>query len=379
MATPVEVPKLGNTVEECIVARWLKQKGEAVTAGDVVAEIETDKATFEVTAPVSGTLIETYYAEGALAPVFTNLFVIGEVSEKIEPLPTKSGVSTPQPLSPNPASEAPPAPGPRPLAPLFSPRARRFADAHNFHPAAVNGSGPGARVLEEDLRKLYGSGARISSIREKIARRMRESLETTAQYTLHSSAPATGLLAVRARLKATPAHSGVNLNDLITFCVVETLLDLPDLNAEFAAGEIRKHAHVNIGFAVDTARGVVVPVVKNADSLCLDELSARMKELAAQAVEGKIALDDLSGGTFTISNLGALGIEHFTPLLVPPQLAILGVGAIQLRPARRDGQIEFIDTLALSLTCDHQIIDGAPGARFLKALAGKIENIESIC
>jgi pyruvate dehydrogenase E2 component (dihydrolipoamide acetyltransferase) len=216
-------------------------------------------------------------------------------------------------------------------------------------------------------------------VREKIARRMKESLEATAQYTLNSSAPARGLLAMRAKIKATPGLPDITLNDLVTYCVIDALLDNPDLNCEFINGELRKHSEVNIGFACDTPRGVMVPVVKNADAMCLDELSVRMKELASQAVAGNIAPDDLSGATFTISNLGAIGIESFTPLLVPPQLAILGICAIQTRPVRRGGNIEFIDVIPLSLTCDHQIIDGAPGARFLKAVAEKIENIESIC
>jgi pyruvate dehydrogenase E2 component (dihydrolipoamide acetyltransferase) len=228
-------------------------------------------------------------------------------------------------------------------------------------------------VLEQDLRKLYQSGRRISKVREKIARRMRESLASTAQYTLNASADARGLLAIRARTKE------VNVNHLVTFCAIEALLDVPALNAEFIDGGIREHAEVHMGFACDTPRGLLVPVIRDAHSLAVDELAARMKELTAQAVDGTIAPDDLSGATFTISNLGALGIESFTPLLNPPQVAILGVGAIQLKPVRRAGQVEFIDAIGLSLTCDHQIIDGAPGARFLQVLKSKIEDVESLC
>jgi len=136
---------------------------------------------------------------------------------------------------------------------------------------------------------------------------------------------------------------------------------------------------VHIGFACDTPRGLLAPVVRNAHVLAVDELAARMKELTARAVDGTIAPDDLSGATFTVSNLGALGIESFTPLLNPPQVAILGVGAIQVKPVRRAGKVEFIDAIGLSLTCDHQIIDGAPGARFLQALKSKIEDVESLC
>jgi pyruvate dehydrogenase E2 component (dihydrolipoamide acetyltransferase) len=173
--------------------------------------------------------------------------------------------------------------------------------------------------------------------------------------------------------------SDININDLVAFCTVQALLAVPELNAEFVDGAVHRHAEVHLGFACDTPRGLMVPVVRNAHQLSAGELSLRMKELAALAVEGKIAVDDLSGGTFTISNLGGFGIESFTPLLNPPQVAILGVNAIQLKPVRRDGRIEFIDSIGLSLTLDHQVIDGAPGARFLKVVREKIAKVESLC
>ncbi len=428
MAIAVEVPKLGNTVEECLIAKWRKHQGERVSAGEVVAEIETDKATFELTAPVDGTLLATFFDEGTLVPVFTNLFVIGQPGESVDAFRPQSAAPAQATGATETASDptvAAPARGnaaapPAPVAPsgAFSPRARRFAEEHGFHPASVSGSGPSGRVLEEDLRKQHhgsprpssaaqrrveageevrgdGSGvdgmilssdlgpqaARLSGVREKIARRLRESLAGTAQYTLNASANAEGLLLVRARIKAS-ASTGVpdiNINDLVTFCTIKALLEVPDLNAEFIDGRIRKHAEVHIGFACDTPRGLMVPVVRNAHLLSAGELSVKMKELTARAVAGLIAVDDLSGATFTVSNLGSFGIESFTPLLNPPQVAILGVDAIQLKPVRRDGAIQFIDSIGLSLTLDHQVIDGAPGAKFLKVVREKIENVESIC
>src|ERR1035437_665583 len=372
MAIPVEVPKLGNTVEECLIAKWRKHKGEHVSAGEVVAEIETDKATFEVTAPADGTVLETFFEEGSLVPVFTNLFVLGEAGESADAF-RPQGAAAPANAAANAAatSTTPEAPkvDPRAARPVpagpsgsLSPRARRFAEEHDFHPAAITGSGPGGRVLEEDLRKLYhsmprvsslakkqieegmevggeGSGTagmvlssdlvppatRISGIREKIARRMRESLSTTAQYTLHTSANAGGLLLIRAKIKASTGVPDININDLVTFCTIQALLEVPDLNAEFIDGKIYKHAEVHIGFACDTPRGLMVPVVRDAHKLTAGELSLKVKELTGQAVKGAISVDDLSGATFTVSNLGGLGIESFTPLLNPPQVAILGV------------------------------------------------------
>jgi pyruvate dehydrogenase E2 component (dihydrolipoamide acetyltransferase) len=420
MAIPVEVPKLGNTVEECLIAKWRKHKGDTVSAGEVVAEIETDKATFEVTAPADGTVLETFFDEGALVPVFTNLFVIGEAGENVDAF-RPQGAAAPE-AAPTAAPEAPKVdrqvarPVPAASSGSLSPRARRFAAEHDFHPAAVTGSGPAGRVLEEDLRKQYyssprvsslankrieegmevggeGSGTggmvlssdlvppatRISGIREKIARRMRESLANTAQYTLHTSANAGGLLLMRAKIKAATGVPDININDLVTFCAIQALLDVPDLNAEFIDGRVYKHREIHIGFACDTPRGLLVPVVRDAHKLTAGELSLKMKELAEQAVQGTISVDDLSGGTFTVSNMGGLGIESFTPLLNPPQVAILGVDSIQLKPVRREGRIEFIDAIGLSITLDHQVIDGAPGARFLKVVKEKIENVESLC
>jgi pyruvate dehydrogenase E2 component (dihydrolipoamide acetyltransferase) len=385
MATPVEVPKLGNTVEECLISRWMKRKGDPIAAGDVVAEIETDKATFEVTAPVDGILLETFFDEGVLAPVFTNLFVIGARGESVDMFrPGNRSLTVAAPIESSAPIKASVPIGATTVrewsAPSMSPRARRFADQHNFRPPEVQGSGPGGRILESDLRQLYQPPQpRAPGIRDRIARRMRESLATTAQYTLHASAEATGLLALRGRLKTSAAHSGITINDLVTLCVVDALLDVPSLNAEYIDGKIHQHADIHIGFACDTPRGLLVPVVRNAHTLAIDELAAQTKALAEQAVAGTISPDDLSGATFTISNLGGLGIENFTPLLNPPQVAILGVGALQLKPVRRQGEIAFIDAIGLSLTCDHQVIDGAPGARFLAVIKQKIETVELLC
>src|ERR1035437_72361 len=421
MAIPVEVPKLGNTVEECLIAKWRKHKGEHVSAGEVVAEIETDKATFEVTAPADGTVLETFFDEGALVPVFTNLFVIGEAGESVDAFRPQGAVAATE----EPPTATPDAPKvdrqvarPVPAAPsgALSPRARRFAAEHSFHPAAVTGSGPAGRVLEDDLRQQFyasprvsslankriaagmeiggeGSGTggmvlssdlvppatRMSGIRATIGRRMRESLTTTAQYTLHTSANAAGLLLMRARIKASTGVPDININDLVTFCAVLALIDVPDVNVEFIDGKVHKHREVHMAFACDPPRGLVVPVVRDAHKLTAGQLSVKMKELTAQAVKGTVSPDDLSGGTFTVSNLGGLGIESFTPVLNPPQVAILGVDSIQLKPVRREGRIEFIDAIGLSITLDHQVIDGAPGARFLKVVKEKIENVESLC
>ena len=419
MATAIEMPKLGNTVEECLLARWAKRKGERVEEGELVAEIETDKANFDLTAPASGTLLETFFPEGELIPVFTCIGVVGAPGEDAEPFRPGAHGTTPAPGPRPPAPSSPPAPAlpPSPGAAL-SPRARRFAREHDFYPPQPAGSGPGGRVLEADLVRLYRESPRLSylarrqaaegrepagpgsgiggsvlardlgeaplalaGVREKIARRMRESLASTAQYTLHASADATALLALRGRLKAreTGATPQPTIHDLVLFCAVRALMDMPALNAELIDGKLYRRPAVHLAFACDTDRGLLAPVIRNAQSLSLVELAARARELAAAATAGAIAADDLAGATFTVSNLGGLGIESFTPILNPPQVGILGVGAIRLQPVRRGGEVAFIDHIGLSLTCDHQAIDGAPGARFLAVLRKHIENVEKEC
>jgi pyruvate dehydrogenase E2 component (dihydrolipoamide acetyltransferase) len=283
--------------------------------------------------------------------------VIGNAGERIETL-------RPAPVAPN-APVAPSAPN----APA-APAALSAPDAP-VAPAASAWT-PRGRNLAARPRAVK-AGARAV-----IAQRMRESLASTAQYTLHSSANASGLLAVRAAARAETRTSAISLNDLVAYCTVQALRETPAVNAEYIDGEIRTHTEIHLGFACDTPRGLLVPVVRHAHALTLRDLAERMKALGAQAVAGTIAPDDLHGGTFTISNLGSLGVETFTPVINPPQVAILGVGAILARPVRQGGSVDFVDTIALSLTCDHQVVDGAPGARFLRSVVEKIETVESL-
>jgi pyruvate dehydrogenase E2 component (dihydrolipoamide acetyltransferase) len=415
MAIAIEMPKLGNTVEECLLAKWTKAKGERVSEGEIIAEIETDKATFEVPAPASGVLLERFFDEGALVPVFTNICVIGAPGES-------TGEFAPKAAAHEPAHAAPAEPDlevrrgrgrPPHIIGVASPRARRFAAEHGIEITGIRGSGPGGRVLEQDVREAFYSnprrsglarrriaegyeaatsgtgvngmllardlgepGVALSRMRHTIAERMRESLATTAQYTLTSSAAAAGLLAIRMREKA--RQPDITINVLVMFAVIRALERMPELNAELRDGKLYRRAGVHLGFACDTERGLMVPVIRSAQAMSVAELARAAKSLAGAAVSGAISPDDLAGATFTVSNLGALGIESFTPILNPPQVAILGVNAIELRATRREGRVEFEDRIGLSLTCDHQVIDGAPGARFLGVVRECIEDIETL-
>jgi len=437
MAIPVEMPKLGNTVEECILAGWKKKKGDSVAEGEILADIETDKATFELPSPAGGTLLELFFGAGSLVPVYANVCVIGDPGESVESFrPAQTAAPAPAARAPAPAASAraaaavvaapAAAPAASPAAAVYvappqvflSPRARRFAQEHGLVAPTTPGSGPGGRVTEEDLRRIYfgsprlsplarrhleagyevrggGTGVnhlvlardlgeppiRMSKIREMTARRMRESLSSTAQYTLHTSADATGLLALRSKIKTARLSApipDININDAVLFAVVKALSQMPELNAELINGKIYQRSEVHLAFACDTDKGLLAPVVRNCEKASIGELAARVKELTTRAQQGALAPDELSGATFTVSNLGNLGISSFTPIISPPQVAILGVDSIELKPVRREGRVEFVDHIGLSLTCDHQVIDGAPGARFLKILREQIENIESI-
>jgi pyruvate dehydrogenase E2 component (dihydrolipoamide acetyltransferase) len=421
MVTPVEMPKLGNTVEECVLNKWRKKKGDRVSVGEIIAEIETDKATFELPAPADGFFLEAFFEEGSLVPVYTNICVLGALGESVERFrPANTAPSAPVQSSAAAVAlgAAPAAPPPAPSSFFASPRARKFAREHGLQPPLDPGSGPGGRILEQDLVSLYrasprvtplarrkieggyeirreGVGAgrtitardlreppvRMSNIRERIARRMRESLTGSAQYTLHTSADATGLLSLRAKIKAARQardFPDINLNDMVLFATVSALRKMPELNAELIDGKIYRSTEIHLGFACDTDKGLLVPVVRHSERMSLAELSSKVSELTRRAIEGTLGLDDMSGATFTVSNLGMLGIQSFTPILNPPQVAILGVDSIELKPVRRNGEVVFVDHIGLSLTCDHQVIDGAPGARFLEILAGEIAGIDSI-
>jgi pyruvate dehydrogenase E2 component (dihydrolipoamide acetyltransferase) len=211
---------------------------------------------------------------------------------------------------------------------------------------------------------------------------MRESLTTTAQYTMNTAADARGLLSLRKKVKAAremkAALADININDEVMFAVILALKKMPELNCELIDGKIYRRSEIHLGFACDTDKGLLVPVVRNCEKISIGELSERVKALTAQAQQGALGADDMSGGTFTVSNLGSLGITSFTPILNPPQVAILGVDTIEPRPVRQKSRVVFVDHIGLSLTCDHQIIDGAPGARFLKVLREQIEAIESL-
>ncbi len=441
MAEHIVLPKLGNTVESAIILAWHVEVGDSIKTGDLLCEIETDKATLEVESSATGSLLARLVDVGEEAPILSPIAIVGAPGESIDglakvesarnPAPrpdgaTESGLPTPPPAPPRQDGEGSQSPlppdlsgGPRGVK--ISPRARNLAKRKRLDPSHLKGSGPDGRIIERDIEAAlqnrqivtpvaqamldsgdYRLGEAASSrvkkadllpvaearavteiplrgTRKTIAARMLHSLQSTAQLTLHTNADATALKALRARLKNSPESlgmRGIGINELLLFAVARTLPQFPKLNALFENDTIYQHTAVHLAQAVDSERGLLVPVLRDADQLSLRKLAAAAQQMAEACRAGKILPDQLRGGTFTVSNLGSLGIESFTPVLNPPQVALLGVGAMQLKPIEREAEVAFAPHIGLSLTINHQVVDGAPAARFLEALCRNIGDID---
>jgi len=300
----------------------------------------------------------------------------------------------------------------------ISPRAKQFAMAHSVNLDGTTGSGSHGRILEKDVvryfhtsprpsslaRKLLNEGwthkntysgiggmiirkdlrqpgKKLSTIRTTIAKHMHSSLMGTAQYTITISARADAILSLRKKIKGmTVEHllPDITINDMVMYAVIYTLVSHPEFNAEFIDGKVYQYEDINLAFACDTPRGLMVPVIRSAQKLSLRELSLAVEKLSNEAISGNIAPDDLTGGTITTTNIGSMGIEYFTPILNTPQVAVLGICNIDLKPVKTGEEVQFIEHIKLCLTVDHQVIDGALAARFLVALKDNIENFENI-
>ena len=420
MATAVVMPKLGQSVETCIIIGWKKRKGDAIAEGEPLCEVETDKSALEVESPASGILLDLFFEEGEEVAVQVNIAAIGDPGEDVSslkpnreaesPSDDKPTVASDEPVQAVPAEPAAPEPSSeRPsrrdrLKRRISPRAASLAEELGVDISVIRGTGPGGRIIERDVRGAPTTAAKSASTqarliptiqtdlppgeaetvplggtRKIIADRMLASVQTTAQLTLNASADARALTSYRQRLKRSAEEFGlqnVTINDLILFAVSRTLPDHPDLNALLVETTISRYRHVNLGFAVDTPRCLMVPVIRDADTLTLKAISHEAKRLAAACLEGYISPDELGDGTFTVTNLGNFGIESFTPILNPPQVGILGVGNVNLKPIEIDGDVRHIPHIGLSLTIDHQVVDGAGAARFLGALSRRLAAID---
>lgn len=366
MATEVRLPQAGMGMTDGTVMEWLKDVGDEVRKGECIAEVEAAKTTVEIEAPCDGILARIMAPEGTLVPVREVMALIVSPGEPVD-----------QPAA-GPADE--PSARPRPLPPEAGevqvvPAARRLAREHGIPLTDVPGSGPGGRITEADVQARIekGPGASVlplAGTRGVIARRMLASLQGSAQYTLVRAVDVTGL-ADRHDRGALPG--GVTYTDAVARAVVLSLAEHPNLNAHITGEQVRIAPAIDLGIGIDTDDGLVVGVLRNAGDLGLAELSATRRAVTERVRAGRAGVEELQGSTFTLSNLGSLGIDAFTPIINPPEIAILGVGRITDQPAPAEGGITWRKSMTLSLTVDHRGVDGAPAARFLAAVADRLQ------
>ena len=426
MATPVLMPLMGMTMEEGIVSKWLVEAGATVTKGQEILEFETDKINATVEAPEDGVLGGLTAQPGDAVPVQGVLAYIlepGEEPPAAEAPPAAAPEPAPAPAAPPPAPAAPPpapAPAPAPVvaaAPVAaaadgriksSPLARRIARELGVVIAGLAGSGPGGRIIERDVREAAaaapavavaptvavapaistpaipaaigepaaGTTIPVTGVRKVIAERMLQSLQQSAQVTLVTEVDGRRFHELRTELAARhePALGfKISYNDLLIRVCAHALREHPRANASLDGDVIRLHEAVNVGLAIEAGGDLVVANVKQADRKSLVEIASDLRGVVERARANQLALDDITGGTFTISNLGLYGIDAFTPVLNPPESAILGVGALREKAVARDGEVVAQLSVTLSLTFDHRIIDGAPAARFLARIRELIE------
>ncbi|NBW94317.1 MAG: pyruvate dehydrogenase complex dihydrolipoamide acetyltransferase [Bacteroidetes bacterium] len=432
MAIAVEMPKMSDTMEEGVLAAWLVDEGTSVSAGDVVAQVETDKATMDLEVYDDGVLLKRVIGEGDAVPIGGLIAILGQEGEDVSDIlakygaggdgasaePTPAPAAAPAPAAPaNPAAPAsapaasatPAAPGGRVKA---SPLARTMATEQGIDLEAIAGSGPEGRIIRRDVEAAMGGTAqpvvqpaapvatprpvvepsasvaapdgayesvRISQMRKTIARRLAESKFTNPHFYLTADIDMSEAVSFRAKLneKAEARDLGkVSFNDLVTKACALALRQHPWVNASWmeAEGEIRLHKDVHMAIAVSVEEGLITPVIRHADRKGLTELASETRDLATKARNRELQPEDWSGSTFSTSNLGMFGIDEFTAIINPPNACILAIGSIRDVPVVKDGVVVPGKQMKVTLSCDHRVVDGVAGAEFLKTVRGYLED-----
>jgi len=442
MSVDILMPALSPTMEEGTLAKWLVKEGDSVASGDVIAEIETDKATMEVEAVDEGVVAKLVVAAGTEG-VAVNAVIAVLAEEGEDPASVQAGgggapapAPAPAAAEPEQAPDAKPAPTPAPVAAgvpvaapaasgdrvLASPLARRLASQNGLDLSAIGGSGPNGRVVKRDIEAaIAGGGAKAApraatsapsaaaagkplpagagpdprkiaaqldmtyeeipanNMRKTIARRLVEAKQTVPHFYLTVDIELDALLALRSQInKAVPEGVKISVNDMIILASAKALMDEPDTNASWAGDAVLKYASADIAVAVATENGLITPVIRDVQTKGLPEISAEMVDLATRAREGRLKPHEYQGGTFTISNLGMFGIREFAAVINPPHGAILAVGKGEKRPVVRTtdkgDELAIATVMSVTLSCDHRVVDGAVGARWLNAFQQRLEN-----
>lgn len=405
----INMPRLSDTMEEGTVAKWNKKVGDTVNEGDILAEIETDKATMEFESFHQGTLLHIGLNEGESAPVDSILAIIGkkgtDVSAVLAAQSQPAAVAakpaaqpTPSAAQPEVVAEAKPTPkvAPPPVQTssngriVASPLAKKLASEKGIDLSRVQGSGDHGRIIKRDIdsyQPTAGGGLKAftprgtesvteianSQMRKTIAKRLSASKFSAPHYYLGVEFDMDPAIAFRTQYNAIP-DTKISFNDIVVKAVALSLKQHPQVNAKWEDHQITQHHHVHIGVAVAVEDGLVVPVVKFTDEQSLPQIGAAVKDYAVRARDKKLTPEEMDGSTFTISNLGMFGIQEFTSIINQPNGAILSVGAIVQKPVVKEGQIVVGNTMKLTLACDHRVIDGATGAQFLQTLRSYVEN-----
>jgi len=448
MAQAVIFPKLGQTMEEGAIVKWLKNVGDPVAKGDILFEIETDKANLEVESFFEGVLLKIYVKEGITVPCNTVVGYVGQAGEKVPDVAPKSeSAPAPAPAAPAPTAAAAPTKAPSAPAPVvapapvrsapvaapvaapvqtverlvISPRAKALAKDACINPARIKGSGPNGRIVEKDVQSYLetsgylalrvtpaakrlasenqvdlltvrgsGDGGRImvedvermlkqkpvamSRMRQVIARRLVESKQTIPHFYVTVKADITDLMTYRAELKA----KGINysVNDFVLEAVILSLTEFPTVNSFTDGSSVTWRGDVDLGMAVSIDTGLVVPVIKAAQTLTLKELNAQTKALGEKARLGKLTPDEMTGSSFTVSNMGMMNVDQFTAIINPGEAGILAVSTGRQVPAVVKGEIKIRTVMAMTLSADHRIVDGSMGAQFVNAIRSKLEDVE---
>lgn len=434
MAETISMPKLGFDMAEGTLVRWVKNEGENVNKGDVLAEIETDKATVEVESSASGVVRKLLVEEGSIVPVGDPIAVVGSADEKIEETPTKvvepkaekkteEAESREQRAEPKGEEKQAPPPSDQPAAAPVSqapvpaqegpvkasPLAKKIARDNQVDLARVQGTGPGGRVVRKDVEAALSSGTvdrkpqttptpasgagvisgpssmvtatqedetiQLTRLRQAIARRMTESTTTVPHFYVTHEYKMDALMALRKQINDyLPEEEKVSVNDFILKAVALTLREFPNLNSSFAGDKVIRHGAVNVGVAVAVEGGLLTVVNRNTDQQPLRALSADVKRMVAGAREGKVKPNDIEGSTFSISNMGMFDVENFAAIINPPEAGIIAVGSARQVPVVENGEIKVGWRMKATISVDHRVSDGAEAAQFMQKLAEFLEN-----
>jgi pyruvate dehydrogenase E2 component (dihydrolipoamide acetyltransferase) len=414
MAETITMPKLGFDMQEGTLVRWVKNEGENVNKGDVLAEIETDKATVEVESSASGIVRKLLVDQGAVVPIGTPIAIVGGADEKIE-LPAtadrkpqtvvggsssavkESALPTPPPAASSIPSSLTPEAGPVKASPL----AKKMARDAQVDLSRIQGTGPGGRIVRRDIEQALSSGLLAADrqsqtavggaspvvivsredeviaptkLRQAIARRMAESKTSVPHFYVSHEYKMDALTALRKQVNEyLPDDQKISVNDFIVKAVALTLREFPNLNSALQGDKVLRRGAVNIGVAVAVPGGLMTVVSKNTDQKSLRQISAEVKAMAARARDGKVKPEDIEGSTFSVSNLGMYDVENFIAIINPPEAAILAVGSAKEAPVVENGELKVGWRMKATISVDHRVSDGAEAAQFMQALAKYLE------